>query len=64
MNNSEQYKIKIMIGDDTLTATLNNSPRTRDFISLFPLDLKLDDYSDTEKISYLQMKRLRASILT
>jgi hypothetical protein len=56
MDNSKQYKIKIMIGDTTLAATLYDNPTTRDFISLLPLDLKLEDYAGTEKISYLPKK--------
>jgi hypothetical protein len=56
MNNSEQYNIKIIIGDTTLTATLIDNPATRDFISLLPLDLQLDDYAGTEKVSYLPKK--------
>lgn len=56
MTNSERYNIKIIIGDTTLTATLIDNPTTRDFISLLPLDLKLDDYAGTEKVSYLTKK--------
>jgi len=56
MNNTEGYKIKIIVGDDTLIATLIDNPTTRDFISLLPLDLKLDDYAETEKIIYLPKK--------
>lgn len=56
MNNSERYHIKIAIGDTSLTATLYDNPTTRDFISLLPLDLTLEDYAGTEKISYLPEK--------
>lgn len=56
MNNSEQYNIKIVIGDTILTATLQDNPTTRDFISLLPLDLTLEDYAGTEKISSLPKK--------
>lgn len=56
MSNPEEYKIKIIIGDSTLSATLADNPTTRDFISLLPLDLKLDDYAGTEKVSYLPKK--------
>ncbi|MEJ2635211.1 MAG: cyclophilin-like fold protein [Calditrichia bacterium] len=57
MDNSKQYKIKIIIGDTTLTATLYDNPTTRDFIPLLPLSLTLEDYAGTEKISDLP-KRL------
>lgn len=36
-----------------ITATLVDSPTTRDFISLLPLTLTLDDYAGTEKVSDL-----------
>ena len=56
MSNSKEYNIKIVAGKDTLTATLIDNATTRDFISLLPLDLKLDDYASTEKVSYLPKK--------
>ena len=56
MNNSEQYNIKIVIEDTTLTATLDDNPTTRDFISLLPLDLKLEDYAGKEKVNSLPKK--------
>jgi hypothetical protein len=56
MNNSVKFNIKITIGDTLLTATLYDSPTSRDFISLLPLDLTLEDYAGTEKISYLPEK--------
>jgi hypothetical protein len=53
MNKSEKQKIKITIGETVLTATLNDSKTSRDFISLLPLTLTLEDYAGTEKIGYL-----------
>ena len=53
MSQSVQHRIKITISGKELTATLNDSKTTRDFISLLPLDLTLEDYASTEKISYL-----------
>lgn len=64
MDNSKQYKIKIMIGDTTIAATLYDNPTTRDFISLLPLDLKLEDYARTEKISDLPKKLSTEDALT
>ncbi len=49
-------KIRMTINGKTMTATLTNSPATRDFIALLPLTLKLDDYEATEKIAYLPKK--------
>jgi len=56
MDNSKQYKIKITTGDTSLTATLNDNPTTRNFIALLPLELTLEDYAGTEKISDLPEK--------
>lgn len=49
-------KIKITIESTELTATLIDSKTTQDFISLLPLTLTLENYGDTEKISYLPRK--------
>lgn len=50
-------KINIKVGDQVVTATLNDSKTTGDFVSLLPLTLTLEDYAKTEKISNLP-KRL------
>lgn len=50
-------KIKITLEDTEVTATLTDSQTTRDFVSLLPLTLTLEDYAGTEKISDLP-KRL------
>ena len=52
-----RMKISLKIGDTRLTATLIDSQTTRDFVSLLPLTLTLEDYAGTEKISNLP-KRL------
>jgi hypothetical protein len=46
-------KIRITLKDAVITATLTDSQTTRDFVSLLPLTLTLEDYAGTEKISYL-----------
>lgn len=46
-------KITIDIEVTTITATLDDSPAARDFASLLPLTLTLEDYNSTEKISNL-----------
>ena len=56
MDDSKQYKIRIIAGDTILTATLYDNPATRDFIALLPLDLTLEDYAGTEKVSNLPKK--------
>lgn len=52
-----RMKIRLNVGETRLTATLIDSKATRDFISLLPLTLTLEDYAGTEKISNLP-KRL------
>jgi hypothetical protein len=46
-------KIRLKLGDKVLTATLNDSKTSRDFMSLLPLTLTVKDYAGTEKISDL-----------
>ena len=50
-------KVRIKIGEKEVTATLKDSETARDFASLLPLTLTLEDYAHTEKISDLP-KRL------
>jgi hypothetical protein len=54
---SDSVKIRLRVKDKSITATLIDSKTTRDFISLLPLTLTLEDYAGTEKISNLP-KRL------
>ena len=49
----ESMQIRIKVEDKVITATLIASKTTRDFISLLPLILTLEDYAGTEKISDL-----------
>jgi hypothetical protein len=49
-------KMRIVMDDRTLTATLAENLTARDFASLLPLTLTLSDYASTEKISYLPRK--------
>ena len=50
-------KIRLKLEDTVITATLIDNKTTRDFISLLPLTLTLEEYAGTEKISDLP-KRL------
>jgi hypothetical protein len=52
----QTMKMRIIMDDRTLTATLAENPTARDFASLLPLTLTLSDYASTEKISYLPRK--------
>jgi len=46
-------RIHIKLEDRILTATLEDTATSRDFVSLLPLILTLEDYAATEKISNL-----------
>lgn len=50
------YNIRIALGDRFLSASLEDSAATRDFMAQLPLTLDLEDYSATEKIAYLPHK--------
>jgi hypothetical protein len=50
---TDSMKIRLRVEDKAITATLIDSKTTRDFISLLPLTLTLEDYAGTEKISRL-----------
>ena len=49
-------KISLKLQDKTLMATLYDTPTARNFASMLPLTLTLEDYSKTEKISDLPKK--------
>ena len=47
-NNS--MKIKMTVGDRSVTATMVDNPTTRDFLSRLPLEITMTDYASAEKI--------------
>lgn len=49
-------KMRFTIGDEVLTATILDTETSRDFVSMLPLKLRMDDYVGTEKISNLPRK--------
>ncbi|MER9881953.1 cyclophilin-like fold protein [Mesorhizobium sp. M0118] len=49
-------KIRMIFNGRTMTATLYDNPSARDFFSMLPLDLKIEDYAHNEKIAYLPRK--------
>jgi hypothetical protein len=51
-----KMRISIEFHGASMTATLYNNPSARDFASMLPLDLTIDDYSPNEKIAYLPRK--------
>jgi hypothetical protein len=52
----DKMKIKLKLENKTLTATLHDTPSARDFASMLPLTLTLEDYNNTEKVSDLPRK--------
>ena len=53
---TDGMKIRIRMDGTDVTATLGDNPTSRDFASLLPLTLTLEDYGETEKIGYLPRK--------
>lgn len=53
---TDGMKICIRMNGNEVTATLIDNATSRDFASLLPLTLKLEDYGETEKIGYLPRK--------
>ena len=49
-------RIRIEFNGASMTATLYDNPSARDFASMLPLDLIIDDYSTNEKIAYRPRK--------
>ncbi|MER9065909.1 cyclophilin-like fold protein [Mesorhizobium sp. M0902] len=49
-------RIKMIFNGRTMTATLYDNPSARDFFTMLPLDLTIDDYAHNEKIAYLPRK--------
>ncbi|QOZ38027.1 MFS transporter [Bradyrhizobium sp. CCBAU 53421] len=50
-------RVGISFNEQTMAATLEDNPSARDFASMLPLvGLKIDDYANNEKISYLPRK--------
>jgi hypothetical protein len=52
----KNMKIRLTVNGKTLHATLDDNATAKDFLSLLPMTLTLDDYASTEKISYLSRK--------
>jgi hypothetical protein len=53
-------KIRMMFNGQTMTATLYDNASARDFASMLPLDLKIENYANNEKIVYLPRKLTEA----
>jgi hypothetical protein len=53
---AENMQIRCTFDGQTFTATLYDNPSARDFASMLPLDISIEDYSTNEKIAYLPRK--------
>jgi hypothetical protein len=49
-------KIRLTVNGKALTATLIDNATASDFLALLPMTLTLEDYAQTEKITYLPRK--------
>lgn len=49
-------RVRIDVNGKSLTAVLYDNPSARDFASMLPLDLEVENYADNEKIAYLLRK--------
>lgn len=50
------HTLQILLGDNTMIATLKNTAASRDFIAQLPMTLELRDYASTEKVADLPQK--------
>jgi hypothetical protein len=53
---ADPMNIRLTIDGKTMTAALADNVTARDFLSLLPMTVTLEDYASTEKISYLPRK--------
>lgn len=49
-------RIRIAFNSESFTATLYDNPSARDFASMLPLALTIENYATNEKIAYLPRK--------
>lgn len=50
-------KMKISVGDRTITATMEDNAVCRDFLSRLPLEVTLDDYNNTTRKYFIPIRR-------
>lgn len=51
-----ETKVRLVFNGQITSAALHDNPSARDFHSMLPLDLTIDNYADNEKIAYLPRK--------
>ena len=52
----KDMKISIAVNETKLTVTIFDSPSARDFLSMLPLNLALENYASNERICHLPRK--------
>lgn len=52
----ENSRIKLSFSDKEIIVLMLDNPSAKDFLELLPLEVNFEDYSRTEKISYLPRK--------
>jgi hypothetical protein len=58
---TNMVKIRVTISGTAFTGALSDKPTAKDFLSLLPLTVTLEDYAATEKITYLPRKLATAN---
>lgn len=56
-----KMKIRFVVGEEELIATMDDNEASREFISMLPLTLSMKDFAGTEKISDRLSKSLSVS---
>lgn len=56
-NQSENMNIKMIIGDKIVTATLNGTPTSQDFIATLPLTLQMSRHDDREYYAAISLSK-------
>ena len=56
-NQAENMNIKISIGDKILTATLNDTPTSQDFIARLPLTLQMSRHDNREYYAAISLSK-------
>ncbi|WP_319569362.1 cyclophilin-like fold protein [Cohaesibacter marisflavi] len=53
---AEGARVRFILANTTLTATLEDNSASRDFLAMLPVDVTLEDYASNEKIFYPEEK--------
>lgn len=56
VSNSSAARIKLIFKNEEVIAKMYDNSTSRDFLTLLPVTIKLEDYAEEEKISYLPRK--------